>query len=104
LSRGSFAGKFFPPGIRKLFIHSPAAPATLTLGVYARFLISAGNWAERTEVAARQGRPHSVLVGELAEDDPTSSKVLNAVLSPCGNMDRVADGDEALKAFREVRA
>ena len=39
----------------------------------------------------------------IAEDDPTSRKVLNAVLSPYGNMDLVADGDEALKAFREVR-
>ena len=51
LSRGSFAGKFFAPGIRELFIHSVAALAIIALGAYARSPISAGNWAETAEGA-----------------------------------------------------
>ena len=56
LFRGSFAGKFFPPGIRELFIHSVAALAILTLGAYAQFPLFAGNPAEMTDEAGSFGR------------------------------------------------
>jgi len=51
LSRGSFAGKFFPPRIRELFVRCLGPLAIIALGAYARSPISAGNWAETAEGA-----------------------------------------------------
>lgn len=48
-SRGSFAGKFFPPGIDELFVRCLGPLAIIALGVHAHFLIFAGNCAEMTE-------------------------------------------------------